>query len=93
MYREWKKIEFPKEYCIWIWNQQDQEVDQEIDDWKDEVREDGGEEWQENVRNREEWKKLLATARNLRILHVPMEWMNENSYTSPVQFYVRIIII
>jgi hypothetical protein len=31
LYREWKKIEFPKEYCIWIWNQQDQEVDQEID--------------------------------------------------------------
>jgi hypothetical protein len=31
MYREWKKIEFPKEYYILIWNQQDQEVDQEID--------------------------------------------------------------
>jgi hypothetical protein len=33
MYREWKKIqaEFPKEYCIWIWKQQDQEEDQEID--------------------------------------------------------------
>jgi hypothetical protein len=28
-YREWKEIEFPKEYWIWIWNQQDQEVDQE----------------------------------------------------------------
>jgi hypothetical protein len=25
------RIEFPKEYCIWIWKQQDQEVDQEID--------------------------------------------------------------
>jgi hypothetical protein len=25
MYRESKKIEFPKEYCIWFWNQQDQE--------------------------------------------------------------------
>ena len=33
MYREWKKIEFPKEYCIWIWKQQDQEVDQETDGW------------------------------------------------------------
>jgi hypothetical protein len=32
MNREWKKIEFPKEYCIWIWNQWDQGVDQEIDD-------------------------------------------------------------
>jgi hypothetical protein len=31
MHRKWKKIEFPKEYCIRIWEQQDQEVDQEID--------------------------------------------------------------
>jgi hypothetical protein len=45
--------------------------------WQDEVREDGrivgGEEWQEKVYNREEWKKLLRTARNCRILHMPME--------------------
>jgi len=45
--------------------------------WQDEVREDGrivgGEEWQEIVHNREEWNKLLRTARNRRILHVPME--------------------
>jgi hypothetical protein len=38
------------------------------------VREDGrtvgGEEWQENVYNREERKKLLRTARNCSILHV-----------------------
>jgi hypothetical protein len=27
-----EKIEFPKEYCVWIWNQQDQEENQEIDD-------------------------------------------------------------
>jgi len=44
--------------------------------WQDEVREDGrivgGEEWQEKVHNREEWKKLLRTARNCCILHVPM---------------------
>ena len=33
MYREWKKIGFPKEYCIWIWKQQDQEADQEIYGW------------------------------------------------------------
>jgi hypothetical protein len=33
----------------------------------------GGEEWQEKVCNREEWKKLLRTARNRRILHMPME--------------------
>ena len=45
--------------------------------WKDEVREDGrivgGEGRQEKVHNREEWKKLLRTARNHRILHMPME--------------------
>ena len=44
---------------------------------QDEVREDGrqvGEKgWKERVYNREEWKKLLRTARNLRILHMPME--------------------
>ena len=45
--------------------------------WQDEVREDGkivdGEGWQEKVQNREEWKKLLRTARNCRILRMPME--------------------
>ena len=45
--------------------------------WQDEVRENGrivgGERWQEKVHKREEWKKLLRTARNLRILHMPME--------------------
>jgi hypothetical protein len=45
--------------------------------WQDEVREDGRivgkEEWQENVYNREERKKLLRKARNLRILHMPVE--------------------
>jgi hypothetical protein len=45
--------------------------------WQDEVREDrrliGGEEWQEKLYDREEWKKLLRTARNCHILHIPME--------------------
>ena len=45
--------------------------------WQDEVREDGrivgGEGWQEKVHNRQEWKKLLRTAGNRRILHMPME--------------------
>jgi hypothetical protein len=45
--------------------------------WQDEVREDGrivgGEEWQEKVHDREEWMKLLRTARNHRILYTPME--------------------
>jgi hypothetical protein len=46
--------------------------------WQDEVRENGrmvgGEEWQEKVYNTEEWKKPLRTARNRRVLHMPMEW-------------------
>jgi hypothetical protein len=33
----------------------------------------GGEEWQEKVYDREEWKKLLRRARNRRILHMQME--------------------
>ena len=45
--------------------------------WQDEVREGGrivgGEGWQEKVDDREEWKKLLRTAWNRRILHAPME--------------------
>jgi hypothetical protein len=45
--------------------------------WQDEVREGGrtvgGEQWQEKACNREEWKKLLRTARNRRILHMPVE--------------------
>jgi hypothetical protein len=45
--------------------------------WQDEVREDGrivdGEKSQEKLCNREEWKKLLRTARNCRILLMPVE--------------------
>jgi hypothetical protein len=45
--------------------------------WHGEVREDGrvvgGEEWQEKVYDREEWKKLLRTTRNRRILQIPMK--------------------
>jgi len=41
------------------------------------VREDGrlvgGRGWKERVYNVEEWKKILRTARNNRILHMPME--------------------
>jgi len=44
---------------------------------QDEVREDGriicGEGWQKKVYNREEWKKILRTATNCRILHMPIE--------------------
>ena len=45
--------------------------------WQDEVRKDGrivgGEGWQDKVHNREEWKKLLRTARNRHILRLPTE--------------------
>ena len=45
--------------------------------WQDEARKDGrlgdGEGWQEKVYYKEERKRLLRTARNRRILHMPME--------------------
>ena len=45
--------------------------------WLDEMWEDGrmvgGEEWQEKVYDREEWKRLLRTARNHHILYMPMD--------------------
>ena len=45
--------------------------------WQDGVREDGrivgGVGWQEKVHNRQEWKKLLRTARNCQILHMSTE--------------------
>jgi hypothetical protein len=44
--------------------------------WQDEVREDGrivgGKVWQEKLCDWEEWKKLLRTARNHGILHMPV---------------------
>jgi len=43
---------------------------------KDEVRKDGRlvgrKVWNGRLYNREEWKKILRTARNRRILHMPM---------------------
>jgi hypothetical protein len=43
---------------------------------QDEVREDGrivgGEGWQEEVRNGEEWKMLVRMARNRRFLHMTL---------------------
>jgi len=45
--------------------------------WQDEVREGGrlvgGKGWKERLYNRQVWKKLLRTARNRHILHMPME--------------------
>jgi hypothetical protein len=48
--------------------------------WQDKVREDGrrvgGKEWQEKLYNKEEWKKLLRTGRNRRILYMPVGRMD-----------------
>jgi hypothetical protein len=45
--------------------------------WQDYVKEDekivGGEGWQGKEHNREDWKKLLRTARNRHIPHMPVE--------------------
>jgi len=41
--------------------------------WQDEVREDGRIGWQGKVHSGEEFKKLLRTAKNHRILHMAME--------------------
>ena len=44
--------------------------------WQDEVRKDGrlagGIGWRVRVHNRVEWKKLLRTTMNHRILHIPV---------------------
>ena len=74
MYREWKKIEFPKgDYILGTTRLRGRPRNR----WQDEVSEDGrivgGEAWQDKIHNREEWKKLLRTARNCRILHMPVE--------------------
>ena len=76
MYREWKKIGFPKEYCIMNLGKT-RPRGRPRNRWLDEVREDGrmvgGDEWQEKVYDGEEWKRLLRTARNHRILYMPMD--------------------
>jgi len=75
-YREWKKTEFTKR--VLYMNLETMRLrGRPRNRRQDEVREDGrivgGEGWQEKVHNREEWKKLLRTARNGRILHMAME--------------------
>jgi len=65
MYREWKTIGFPKLYM----NLETTRLrERPRNRWQDKVREDGilvsGKVWKERVYNREEWKKLLRTARN-----------------------------
>ena len=76
LYREWKKIEFPKR-VLYMNLGTTRLRGRPRNRWKDEVRVDGrivgGKGWQEKVHNREQRKKLLRTARNRRILHMPME--------------------
>ena len=79
MYIEWEKIKFPKK--VLYMNLETTRLRGRLRHrWQDEVREDGrlvdGKGWMERVYNRQERKKLLRTARNRRILHMPMEWMN-----------------
>jgi hypothetical protein len=49
-------------------------------------RMEGGEEGQEKLYNREECKKLLRMARNCHILHMPMEWMDEQNEKEKPEF-------
>jgi len=75
MYREWKKIEFPK--ALYINLETTRLRGRPRNRWQNEVREDGrlvgGEGWKERVYNRVEWKKFPRTVRNCHILHMPME--------------------
>ena len=45
--------------------------------WQDEVRKDGtlveGTGWRERVHNREEWKEMLRSPRNRRIMHMTVD--------------------
>ena len=65
MYREWKKIEFPKK--VLYKNLETKRLrGRQRNRWQDEVKKDGrlagGIGWRERIHNREEWKKLLRTA-------------------------------
>jgi hypothetical protein len=70
MYREWKKT-------VLYAKLETRPRGRSRNRWQDEVREDGRivdeVQWREKVYDREEWKKLLRTARNHHFLHLPME--------------------
>jgi len=76
MYRDWEKTEFPQK-VLYMNLEATGLRGRPRNRWQDEVREDGrligGKGWKKRVYNREEWKKLLRTARNRHILHVPLE--------------------
>ena len=78
MYREWKKIESPpQKKKIYINLETTRLRARPRNRWQDEVREDerlvGGKGWKDRACNREEWKKILRTARNRPILHMAIE--------------------
>jgi len=77
VYRKWKEVEFPKKKVLYMNLETMRLRGRPRNRWQDEVREDGrlvgGKEWKERVRNREERKKLLRTARNHHILHMPVQ--------------------
>jgi hypothetical protein len=64
MYREWSENRIPKR-ILHINSETTRTRGRPRNKWQDEVTEDGrtvgGEEWQENVYNKEKWKKLLRT--------------------------------
>ena len=74
MYREWKRTELKKKIKYHL--ETTRLRGRPRNRWQDEVRKDGklveGTGWRERVHNREEWKKLLRTARNCRIQHMPV---------------------
>jgi len=76
IYREWKKIKFPKR-VFYVNLVTTRLRGRPRNRWQYEVRENGGivggEGWQEKVHYREEWKKLMRTAWNHHILPMPME--------------------
>jgi len=78
MYREWggKKKKNSQKSIIYESGNNEAEG-RPRNRWQDEAREEGrligGKGWKERVYNRQKWKKFLRTARNRRILPVPME--------------------
>ena len=90
MYREWKKIEFPKEYYIWIWEHQDWEVDHEINGkmrWEridEQLVEKGGRKRYITQRNgRSSWEQQgIVTFYTCQWNEWMNEWTNEQCHVS-----------
>jgi hypothetical protein len=76
MYREWKGNRIPKK-VLYMNLETTRLRGGPRNRWQDKVKEDGRlvgrKGWKEGVHNREECKKLLRTAKNRHILHMPME--------------------